>query len=64
MKEQLPVKILCIYCNAPFTAEMEAQIEEGGGCPTCGPESATGILEITCSNCNQVVYRKEYRSYD
>lgn len=65
MKEKLPFKIKCPFCNHQYTAKMEAQIEEHyGGCDNCGPESADGVLEITCDNCKKVVYRKEYKSYD
>lgn len=57
MKNELT--IICPYCNAPYTAEMEMDLSVGGGCDTCGswPE---GSLEVTCSNCKKVVYKKEY----
>lgn len=58
-------KIFCVYCNAPWDADMHLNIEEyGAGCDTCGPESADVKLEIKCSNCKRMVYAKEGKSYD
>ena len=54
------LKILCPFCNAPYTANMEAELEGSStGCTTCGFGSYTEVnIEITCDNCNRVVYRK------
>lgn len=58
-------KILCPFCDAPYTAEMLIELEEyGEGCETCGPESADLSLEIKCSNCKKLVYKKEGKGYD
>lgn len=58
-------KIFCVYCNAPWDAQMLVDIEDyGAGCETCGPESSDVKLEIKCSNCKRVVYVKEGKSYD
>lgn len=58
-------KILCPYCSEPYTAEMLVELEDGGiSCETCGPESADLSIEIKCSNCGKLVYKKEGKSYD
>lgn len=58
-------KILCPYCNAPYTAEMLLEVyESGGGCDTCGPDSADVLIDIKCSQCKKTVYKKEGKSYD
>ena len=53
--------ILCPFCNAPYTADMTEQLDAiGEGCPTCNHgATATTTVEIACSNCERVVYRKE-----
>lgn len=55
------LKVLCIYCNAPWDAFMEHQLDHiSGGCHTCGHGAHAEItFRITCSNCNRVVYIKE-----
>jgi len=52
------LKILCPYCSAQFTAEMEQDLADSSGCPTCGP-IIEGTIDIYCSNCKKLVYRKE-----
>lgn len=65
MEEIGAFKILCPYCNSPYDARMIAEIEFSGyGCDTCGPSSPDGALEIYCTNCKKLVYKKEYTSYD
>jgi endogenous inhibitor of DNA gyrase (YacG/DUF329 family) len=57
-KEEL--KILCPYCNAPYTADMtDTYLYASERCETCGPE-IRGSIEIKCSNCKKLVYKKEY----
>ena len=53
------LKILCPFCNAPYNAEMEFDLDTSSGCNTCGA-SMEGNVEIRCSNCNKIVYVKEY----
>lgn len=62
MKKEKELKILCPFCNAPYTAEMEKQLYVGGYCETCGPnqDDFTGTIDIICSNCKKLVYRKEF----
>lgn len=52
-------KIVCPFCNASYTAEMEDDLWASQGCETCGPE-ITGSFEIKCSNCKKLIYKKEY----
>lgn len=53
------LKIICPFCNAPYTAEMANDLYAADGCETCGPEIEGSVI-ITCSNCKKVVYKKEY----
>ena len=58
-------KILCPFCDAPYTAKMIVELEEySEHCETCGPESPNLSLEIKCENCKRTVYKKEGKSYD
>lgn len=56
------LKILCPFCNKAYTAEMENELDGGGGgCESCGyGGEATSKVTITCSNCEKVVYIKEF----
>ena len=62
MEEEKTLKIVCPFCNAPYTAKMQVDLfGGGGGCETCGYGSEpSGILEIFCDNCKKLVYKKEY----
>lgn len=66
MKEaKLPFKMICPFCSAEYTPQMEAEIEEGMSvCESCGPDPATGVITILCAKCGRVVYKKEYESYN
>lgn len=57
MKE---LKIICPFCNAPYTAEMEANFNIGEGCETCRSGSCSGTVDVICSNCKKLVYSKEF----
>ena len=53
----------CIFCDAPWTPEMDGDLYTSQGCETCGYGSeTTGTLRIKCDQCGRVVYEKEYRS--
>lgn len=57
--------IQCPFCSAPYDANMLIQLEEGAyGCQTCGPDSSNLVIEIFCSKCKKLVYKKEGKSYD
>ena len=56
------IKILCPFCGVPYTAEMVTQLEHGCREDSFGNadfSSAIATIEITCSHCKKVVYRKE-----
>lgn len=54
-------RVLCPYCDKPYTDEMTKQLVAAGLCETCGtgltPE--TKYIDIKCGNCNKIIYRKE-----
>ncbi len=54
-------KMLCPYCNAEFTPEMQADYAWAKeGCPTCGFGSEVCMsISIYCTACKRLVYRKE-----
>jgi uncharacterized Zn-finger protein len=61
-------KIICPFCNAPYTAEMLTEFEYSTGYESWGEnwestssyiEDVIGSVEIKCSNCGRVVYKKE-----
>ena len=57
---------ICVFCNAPWTDDMlkvmaEADIENGyyeGDYSVVGYDVS---IDVTCSSCNRLVYRKELR---
>lgn len=54
---------LCVFCNAPWTADMikvfaEAEVETG----YYGEPEGVGLtatIDVTCSTCSRLIYRKE-----
>lgn len=60
MNKENELKILCPYCNKEFSLEMKIDLETGFYCDTCGPGNQSATIDIVCSNCNKLVYRKEY----
>jgi hypothetical protein len=50
----------CVYCNAPWTPEMVELVVLSGYCSTCA--DAERVIDIFCSSCERLVYRKEVRS--
>lgn len=58
--ENNELKILCPFCNAPYTARMVREFDtiSEGAC-SCGSWSHhEDTVEIICSNCNKIVYSK------
>lgn len=55
------LKIVCVYCNAEWTAEMNlGYASASDGCDTCGHGASVSVeVIITCANCGRVVYKKE-----
>jgi len=54
--------LICPFCNEPWTDQMEIDYYRiSDGCDTCGHGRETSItVDITCSKCRRVIYRKEY----
>jgi DNA-directed RNA polymerase subunit RPC12/RpoP len=63
MNKENQLKIVCPFCNAPYTAEMVEELEDvGTKCETCGPTTEIeGTISIICSNCKKSVYVKEVK---
>lgn len=57
--EKLGFKIICPFCNKPYTAKMKQDLISSQGCDSCGYGSLTGTITITCDHCKKVVYKKE-----
>ena len=59
------LKILCPYCNAPYTAEMLETMDlcEGSYTPGCVASTIRGNIDIICNNCKKLVYRKEINKH-
>ena len=60
-------KPLCVFCNVPWTDDMvrvlaTAEVETGyyPGDPV-SVEAIDACIDVTCSTCNRLVYRKEIR---
>jgi hypothetical protein len=57
---------LCVFCNAPWTADMvkvsaEVELEDGYYGDTYLSGEGIANVDITCSTCKRLVYRKEIR---
>lgn len=60
---------LCVFCNAPWTADMvkvsaEVGLEDGYYGETYLSGQGDAVVDITCSTCNRLVYRKEIQCSD
>jgi hypothetical protein len=55
------IKILCPYCNAEWTAQMETALSfsEGSYTTGCVGSKIKGTIDIYCENCKKLIYRKE-----
>jgi hypothetical protein len=58
---------LCPFCSAPWSDDMVSVMDlssSGGGCETCGyGEEVRATVDITCDECERLIYRKEVRDY-
>lgn len=65
-KDEIPPP-LCVWCSAPWTDDMlkvSSQAEmETGYYDDKWVESIDTTIDVTCSTCKRLVYRKEVRSY-
>ena len=59
---------ICVFCNAPWTDDMIAVYDidarHGSGSYDFGPENQRATVDITCSSCDRLIYRKEHREDD
>lgn len=59
---------LCVFCSAPWTEDMmkiSAEVEtENGYYGDVSMVAAFACVDITCSTCKRLVYRKEIRCTD
>lgn len=59
---------LCAFCSAPWTDDMisvfDIDARHGHGSYDFGPEEQRATVDITCSSCKRLIYRKGYRSDD
>lgn len=57
---------ICVFCNAPWTDEMirvyDVDAQHGEGSYDFGPENMEATLEIKCSSCDRLIYKKEFRA--
>lgn len=56
--EATELKILCPFCNAPWTARMAADYSYSMGSEWTGIYGEELTVDIYCSNCKKLVYRK------
>jgi len=57
---------LCVFCGAPWTDEMlnvsaSAELECGYYPDDYSVGSIDAVIDVTCSSCGRLVYRKECR---
>lgn len=65
--DALPPPPICVFCNAPWTDEMlvvftDATMESG----YYGDYYLTHtdiVIDVTCTSCKRLVYRKECRTF-
>ena len=63
---EAPPPPLCVFCSAPWTDDMlkvfaEAELEHGYYEGDVSVESIDAMIDVTCSTCKRLVYRKEVR---
>ncbi len=56
---------ICVFCNAPWTDKMiqvyDVDARHGYGSYDFGPEDQQATVDIRCSTCKRLIYRKEHR---
>lgn len=65
---EAPPPPLCVFCNAPWTDDMlqvfaEASLERGYYEGDVSVDTIDVTIDVTCSSCNRLVYRKEVTRY-
>ena len=60
-----PPPPLCVFCNAPWTDDMLKVFASAdmyhGYYGDVSLEKIHTVIDVTCGNCNRLVYRKELR---
>lgn len=55
---------ICVFCNQPWTDDMitvlDIDASHGEGSYDFGPEHPQATVDITCSSCKRLIYRKEF----
>lgn len=55
---------ICPFCSAAWTDEMvrvfDIDASHGYGSYDFGPEDQRATVDITCSTCNRLIYRREH----
>ncbi len=64
MSDEVPPPPLCVFCNAPWTDDMLKVMAASEVEPGYYPGEIDGVqsvinIDVTCSSCNRLVYRKE-----
>lgn len=59
---------ICVFCSKPWTAEMivvfDIDASHGEGSYDFGPYDQQATVEITCSSCDRLIYRKKHTEDD
>jgi hypothetical protein len=64
-----PPPPLCVYCSAPWTDDMlkvyaTADMDFGYYPGDFSIDGVDVVIDVTCSSCGRLVYRKEVRDHD
>jgi hypothetical protein len=55
---------ICVFCNALWTEDMvrvyDIDARHGPGSYDFGPEEQEATVEIVCSSCNRLIYRRHH----
>ena len=65
--EDNPPPPLCVFCNAPWTDDMVKIYAEAQFSPGTYEACFDGVavqVDVTCSTCNRLVYRKSVNDAD
>lgn len=54
------LRVLCPYCSEAFTAKVEETFSLSEGCDTCGDGDVGSTIDVFCTNCGKLVYRKYF----
>ncbi len=67
-KSDFTARPLCPFCSKPWTDDMirvfDIDAQHGEGSYDFGPEDQRATIDITCTSCERLIYRKEYRADD